>query len=179
MNSAQRAVILGIIAMAIVITASNILVQYPINDWLTWGHFTFPITFLVADVVNRKFNAMRARSVAYAGFLFAVVLSFWLATPRIALASGVAFIIGQLTDISIFDRLRAKNWWHAPLISSCIASTLDTAFFYGIAFIGTGLPWITWAIGDYAVKLFTAVCLLPLFFLITNRKWSRSKSETG
>jgi len=157
--------------MAVIITASNLLVQHPINDWLTWGHFTFPITFLVADVVNRKLNASRARSVAYAGLIFAVFLSFWLATPRIALASGVAFIIGQLTDISIFDRLRNRNWWQAPLISSGFASTLDTAFFYGIAFVGTGLPWITWALGDYAVKLFTAFCLLPVFYYLTSRNW--------
>ncbi len=178
MNSATRGVILGIIVMAVVITVSNILVQYPINDWLTWGHFTFPITFLVADVVNRKFNAVRAKSVAYVGFIFAVVLSFWLAHARIALASGLAFLIGQLTDITIFDRLRHRNWWQAPLISSAIASTIDTAFFYGIAFFGTGLPWVTWALGDYAVKLFTAFCLLPLFYLISNRTWSKSKPST-
>ena len=92
--------------MATVVTASNILVSYPINDWLTWGAFTFPIAFLVADVVNRHFGPSRARTVAYAGFALAVALSLWLATPRIALASGGAFIIGQLADIAIFNHLR-------------------------------------------------------------------------
>ena len=153
--------------MAAVITVSNILVGYPINDWLTWGHFSFPVTFLIADIVNRLLGASRARSVAYAGFVVAVVLSFWLASPRIALASGMAFITGQLVDISIFDRLRKRNWWHAPLISSGFASTVDTVLFYGIAFAGTGLPWTTWALGDYGVKLATAVFLLLPFYVLT------------
>lgn len=158
--------------MAAVITASNILVGYPINDWLTWGHFSFPISFFVADLVNRRLGASNARIVAYAGFAVAVVLSFWLASPRIALASGSAFIIGQLTNIGIFDRLRHRNWWHAPFISSSIASTVDTVIFYTIAFAGTGLPWVTWSIGDYGVKLVSAVFLILPYFFITKRLWS-------
>ncbi len=161
----------GIIAMAVVITVSNILVGYPINNWLTWGHFSFPVTFLVADLTNRRLGAARARTVVYVGFAVAVLLSFWLATPRIALASGSAFIIGQLTNIEIFDRLRHRNWWHAPLISSSIASTIDTIIFYGIAFAGTGLPWITWSLGDYAVKLVCALFLILPYFIITKRLW--------
>ena len=168
----NRAVISGIAAMAVVITASNILVGYPINDWLTWGHFTFPVTFLVADVINRRLGASQARNVAYAGFFVAVVLSYWLASPRISLASGTAFIVGQLVNIAIFNRLRYRNWWHAPLISSTIASTIDTALFYAVAFGGTGLPWVTWALGDYGVKILTAVFLLLPFFVITNRLWT-------
>ncbi|MDE0310393.1 MAG: queuosine precursor transporter [Acidiferrobacterales bacterium] len=167
-----RGIAIGIVAMGTVITISNVLVQYPINDWLTWGHFSFPITFLIADLLNRKLGPSHARIVAYAGFVAAVMLSIWLATPRIALASGLAFISGQLTDIAVFHRLRKLKWWRAPLISSSIASTVDTIIFYSIAFAATGMPWITWAIGDYAVKLLTAVFLLLPFFVITNRIWS-------
>ena len=164
----------GIVSMAVVITLSNILVGYPINDWLTWGHFSFPVTFLVADVINRRLGPAKARSVAYAGFFFAAVLSYWLASPRIALASATAFIVGQLINISIFNRLRRRYWWQAPLVSSTIASTIDTLIFYSIAFAGTGAPWLTWAVGDYAVKIITAVFLLLPFFLITDRLWTRS-----
>ena len=169
-----RGLIIGIVAMAAVITVSNILIGYPINEWVTWGHFSFPIVFFVTDLVNRRLGASNARTVAYAGFAVAIVLSFWLASPRIALASGSAFIIGQLTNIGIFDRLRHRNWWHAPLISSSIASTVDTVIFYTIAFAGTGLPWITWSIGDYAVKLGSAVFLILPYFVITKRLWSDS-----
>ena len=178
-STQYREIFAGIIAMAAVITISNILVQYPINDWLTWGHFSFPVTFLIADLVNRRLGPSRARSVAYTGFVVAVVLSVWLATPRIALASGLAFLSGQLTDITIFHRLRKAKWWRAPLISSSIASTVDTAIFYSVAFAGTGLPWMTWALGDYAVKLLSAVFLLLPFFLITNRMWSNRNPEPG
>ena len=161
---------LGIAAMAAVVTSSNILVGYPINDWLTWGAFSFPVAFLVTDLVNRHFGPERARKVAYAGFALAVLLSFWLATPRIALASGAAFLIGQLADIAIFDRLRQLKWWKAPLASSSIASAADTAVFFSIAFAGTGLPWITWGIGDYAVKLFVAVSMLIPFYALMGRR---------
>ncbi len=175
----SRAAGLAIVVMAAVITASNILVQHPINDWLTWGHFTFPITFLVTDVINRRLGARQARSVAYSGFIVAVVLSFWLATPRIALASGSAFIFGQLINIGIFSILRRRMWWCAPLISSIIASTADTAVFYGLAFYQSGLPWITWALGDYAVKIMTAVFLLLPFFIITNRLWTNAEASAS
>ena len=178
-RTSRRRLVLGITAMAAVITASNILVGYPINDWLTWGHFSFPISFFITDLVNRRLGATEARTVAYAGFGVAVVLSFWLATPRIALASGSAFIIGQLTNIGIFDRLRHRNWWHAPLISSSIASTVDTIIFYGIAFAGTGLPWLTWAVGDYAVKLSCALFLILPYFVVTKRLWSKEPGHSS
>ncbi len=155
--------------MTAVITTSNVLLSYPINDWLTWGHFSFPVTFLITDLINRRLGAWCARQVAYCGFAAAVVLSFWLATPRIALASGSAFIIGQLINIAIFDQLRHRNWWHAPLVSSSIASTIDTVLFYSIAFAGTGLPWLTWSLGDYVVKITAAVILILPYFIITKR----------
>lgn len=172
-----RAVLLGILAMALVISVSNFLVQYPINDWLTWGHFSFPVTFFVADLVNRRLGASRARTVAYVGFILAVVVSYWLASPRIAVASGSAFIIGQLINIGVFDRLRDRNWWHAPFISSSIASTVDTIVFYGIAFAGTGLPWVTWSIGDYAVKLASALFLILPYFIVTRQFWSSDEED--
>lgn len=157
---------LGIVAMAVVVTVSNIAVQYPINDWLTWGALTYPVAFLVTDLTNRRLGASAARNVVYAGFAFAVVLSIWLATPRIALASGAAFLVAQLLDVSIFDRLRNATWWQAPLISSTIASALDTVLFFSLAFAATGLPWITWAVGDFGVKIVVALALLIPFRLL-------------
>lgn len=157
---------LGIAAMAVVVTVSNVAVQYPINDWLTWGALTYPIAFLVTDLTNRSLGASSARKVVYVGFAFAVALSIWLATPRIALASGTAFLVAQLLDISIFNRLRQATWWRAPLISSTIASVLDTALFFSLAFAATGLPWVTWAIGDFAVKIAVALVLLIPFRLL-------------
>lgn len=154
-------------AMVVVVVASNWLVQYPINDWLTWGAFTYPFSFLVTDLTNRRFGPQRARVVVYVGFALAVVLSLAVATPRIALASGGAFLAAQLLDIAIFDRLRRQSWWRAPLISSLVASALDTAIFFGIAFAGEDVPWITWALGDYGVKVaLAALALSPYRVLI-------------
>lgn len=156
---------LGAVAMVAVVTISNIAVQYPINDWLTYGALTYPIAFLVTDLTNRGLGVIPARRVVYAGFAMAVILSIWLATPRIALASGAAFLVAQLLDIVVFDRLRRAAWWRAPLISSTLASALDTALFFSLAFAGTGLPWVTWAIGDYGVKIAVALALLIPFRL--------------
>jgi len=153
-------------AMVVVVVASNVLVQYPINDWLTWGAFTYPAAFLVTDLTNRRFGVAAARRVAIAGFLVAVVLSIWLATPRIALASGTAFLTAQLLDVTLFDRLRRRPWWQAPLASSTLASIWDTAVFFSLAFAGTGLPWITWGIGDLGAKLTMALALLLPFRLL-------------
>ena len=167
-TSSTAGMAIGIAAMVIVVTVSNIAVQYPINDWLTWGALTYPIAFLVTDLTNRSLGTGAARKVVYAGFALAVGLSIWLATPRIALASGTAFLVAQLLDISIFDRLRKSSWWLAPLVSSALASTLDTAIFFSLAFAATGLPWITWAIGDYGVKITVAlVLLIPFRILMT------------
>ena len=155
-----RFLALPIFAMVVVVVASNVLVQYPINDFLTWGAFTFPVAFLVTDLTNRRLGAGRARRVVYVGFLIGAALSIVLAGPRIGGASAAAFLAGQLLDIAIFDRLRRMAWWQAPLASSVFASAVDTALFFCLAFAGTGLPWITLGIGDFAVKLAMAAILL-------------------
>ena len=160
----RRGVALGVLAMAVIVTTANITVQFPINDWLTWGAFTYPVSFLVTDLCNRAMGPRNARQVVYAGFVVAVVLSALLATPRIAIASGGAFLVAQLLDVQIFDRLRAaRRWWAPPLVSSSVASALDTALFFSIAFAGTDLPWVTLALGDYAVKLVLALVMLVPF----------------
>ena len=157
---------LAVTAMTLVVVASNILVQYPVNDWLTWGAFTYPVAFLVTDLANRRLGPAAARRVVYIGFALAVVCSAVLATPRIAIASGTAFLAAQLLDVLVFDRLRRGNWWRAPLVSSVLGSTLDTALFFTLAFAATGLPWIGWAIGDLAVKLTVALAMLLPFRLM-------------
>jgi uncharacterized PurR-regulated membrane protein YhhQ (DUF165 family) len=155
--------ILALIAMTAVVTASNWLVQFPINDVLTWGAITYPFSFLITDLTTRLQGPERARRVVWVGFALAVLLSIWLATPRIALASGAAFLAGQLLDIQLFQRLRAGSWWRAPLVSSTMGSIVDTALFFTLAFAGTGLPWVTLALGDLAVKLLLAVLALAPF----------------
>ena len=160
----SRGIITGIVAMAVIVVASNVLVQYPINDWLTWGAFTYPVAFLVTDLTNRALGPAKARQVVYAGFTLAVILSIVLADPRIALASGTAFLVAQLLDVRIFDRLRERGgWWTAPLVSSTTASVVDTALFFSIAFAGTGLPWVTWGVGDFAAKMCVALAMLIPF----------------
>jgi uncharacterized PurR-regulated membrane protein YhhQ (DUF165 family) len=164
--STLRPVWPGILAMAVIVTASNILVAFPINAWLTWAAFTYPVAFLVTDLTNRRLGPGPARRVVYAGFLLGLVLSLALAGWRIALASGSAFLVAQLMDVALFHRLRAGRWWRAPLVSSSVASAVDTALFFGIAFAGTGVPWVTLAIGDYGVKLAVALALLVPFRLL-------------
>jgi uncharacterized PurR-regulated membrane protein YhhQ (DUF165 family) len=149
--------------MTVIVAASNWLVQFPINDFLTWGAITYPFSFLVTDLTTRLSGPERARHVVYAGFALAVLLSIWLATPRIALASGTAFLAGQLLDIRVFQRLRAGSWWRAPLVSSAAGSVVDTALFFSLAFAGTDLPWVTLALGDLGVKLLLAVLALAPF----------------
>ncbi len=156
-----HSLLLPIMAMIVIVVASNILVQYPINDFLTWGALTYPVAFFVTDLTNRRFGAPAARRVVYAGFLLAVLASYFLATPRIALASGLAFLCAQLLDVAVFDRLRRQpRWWAAPLFSSSVASAFDTALFFAIAFAGTTVPWVTLGIGDYGVKLALALIML-------------------
>ncbi len=157
---------IAIAAMAAIVALSNVAVQYPINDWLTWGALTYPASFLITDLTNRRFGPSRARIVVYVGFACAVALSFWLATPRIALASGTAFLVAQLMDVAVFDKLRRLPWWQAPLVSSGVASVVDTALFFSLAFAGTGLPWVTWGIGDLGVKFAMAALLLLPFRLL-------------
>ena len=148
--------------MLIVITSSNYLVQYPINDWLTWGAFTFPVAFLVTDLTNRAVGATAARRVAWTGFAIAVLVSMALAPWRIAVASGVAVILGQLLDIVAFNKLRSGSWWKAPLIGSAVASVVDTSLFFFLAFAGSDMDWTMLAAGDLGVKwLMAAVLLAP------------------
>ena len=167
--------LLPIAAMMAVIGVSNVAVQHAINDWLTWGAFTYPLAFLVTDLTNRAHGPGRARTVAYVGFPFGMGLSIILAVAadiplwdgvRVALASGFAFICAQLFDIALFHRLRRGLWWRAPLVSSLSASALDTAIFFSAAFALTGLPWVTWALGDFAIKVGMAAVLLIPFRLL-------------
>jgi hypothetical protein len=152
-----------IATMVAVVTISNVLVQFAINEWLTWAAFTYPVSFLVTDLSNRKFGPALARRVVYSGFAVAVVLSAMLASPRIAFASGTAFLAAQLLDVYVFDRLRRRTWWQPPLLSSLLASALDTALFFSIAFAGTDVPWVTLAMGDLAVKVAMAAAMLLPF----------------
>lgn len=150
-----------IVAMAALVVLSNYTVQFPINDWLTWGALTYPVTFLVTDLTNRALGPARARVVVLVGFVLAVALSIWLATPRIALASGLAFLVAQLLDIAAFNRFRRTDaWWAAPLAGSIVGSVLDTFLFFSIAFQGTDMPWVTLALGDLGVKGAMALLLL-------------------
>ena len=188
----------AVLAMAAVVTASNYLVQFPVEaslgaitlaDILTWGAFTYPVAFMVNDLTNRHFGPAAARVVVLVGFAIAVVWSIFLASPRIAIASGSAFLIAQFLDVSIFDRLRAGKWWHAPLISSVLGAVIDTVLFFGIAFaaafafldtglglddgslpfatpflsVGPDVPlWVSLAVGDFLVKIaVTLVLLVP------------------
>jgi uncharacterized PurR-regulated membrane protein YhhQ (DUF165 family) len=164
-----RGIILGIAAMTVIVTVSNVAVQYQINDWLTWGALTYPVSFLVTDLTNRSLGVAAARRVVYVGFAVAVVLSIAAAGPRIAAASGLAFLLAQLLDITIFDRLRRAAWWRAPLISSALASALDTAVFFSLAFAGTAVPWVTLGLGDYGVKLAMALVMLLPFRMLMAR----------
>ncbi|MEM7438074.1 MAG: queuosine precursor transporter [Pseudomonadota bacterium] len=145
----QRGFILGVLAMATVVVASNILVQFFVGNWLTWGAFTYPVAFLVTDVMNRLYGAAAARRIVFFGFVVGVICSLIgtqvmidiapdfsapAVTLRIAIGSGLAFLVAQLTDVLVFDRLRQGSWWRAPVVSSIIGSSLDTALFFTIAF---------------------------------------------
>lgn len=154
------------LAMAVVVVSSNWLVQFPINDWLTYGAFTYPFAFLVSELTNRRAGPQAARRVAWLGFALAVCISMWLAPVRIAAASGLAFLCSQLLDISIFNRLRRQSWWRAPLFASVLASVLDTTIFFSCAFAGTDMPWRSLALGDLSLKLTMAVFLLMPFRLL-------------
>jgi len=147
----DRSLLPGIAAMAAIVVASNVLVQFLVGDWLTWGAFTYPFAFLVTDLTNRLHGARRARIVVLAGFATGLLCSAIgtqiegafgpLVSPRVAVGSGVAFLTAQLVDVAVFDRLRAGSWWRAPLVSSFVGSALDTGLFFAIAFSGT-LAWI-------------------------------------
>lgn len=149
-----------IAAMALVIVLSNVLVQHPINDWLTWGAFSYPLVFLVSDLTNRALGPQAARRVAWTGFAIAVLVSLLLAPWRIAVASGAAFLFSQLMDVAVFNRWRQSSWWKAPFAGNLVASVVDTGVFFFLAFAGSGMDWLSLAAGDLAVKALLATLLL-------------------
>lgn len=153
------------VAMVCIVVSANILVQFPINNWLTWGALTYPISYLITDWSNRWYGVKAAHKVVWLGFVMAVILSAILATPRIALASGMAFLVSQLMDVGIFNRLRDRAWWQPPLFSSVLGSLVDTLLFFGLAFYATAVPWVTLALGDYLVKVGIALALLAPYRL--------------
>jgi uncharacterized integral membrane protein (TIGR00697 family) len=204
MNIMKSSYLPGILAMAAIVLASNILVQFLFGNWLTWGAFTYPLAFLVTDIMNRVYGVAAARRVVFAGFVTGVICSLIgtqimgefgpLVTLRIALGSGLAFLVAQLMDVAIFDRLRAGAWWRAPVVSTLVGSSLDTALFFTIAFsaslsflepandvswAGDILPilghgpeaplWVSLAIADWLVKLALALIALVPFRLITRK----------
>ena len=164
--------------MALVVALSNYLVQFPINyfdlkDLLTYGAFSYPIAFLITDLSNRRYGKNTAKKIVYLGFAFGVFLTFYFSTNfsnlisiRIATGSGVAFLIAQLIDVNIFDRLRKKIWFAAPLTSSLVGSSIDTFLFFSISFYGTGINWITLSFGDLFVKILVALIMLIPFRLL-------------
>ena len=165
--------------MGAIVVASNYLVQFPIkyfglSEILTYGAFSYPITFLITDLANRAYGKIIARRVVYIGFVVGILLTLFVSTNftdiisiRIAIGSGVAFFIAQNLDVQIFDRLRRKSWYVAPLTSSTIGSITDTFLFFSIAFYASGVPWVTLALGDLIVKLIiTLVMLIPFRLLL-------------
>ena len=166
------------ILMGVVVLSSNYLVQFPINYYglseiLTYGAFSYPVAFLITDLANRFYGKFVARKIVYIGFFIGIIFTLLFSTDfadlisiRIAIGSGVAFITAQLLDIQIFDRLRKREWFIAPLTSSFIGSTVDTFLFFSISFYATGVPWITLSLGDLAVKLFVSLVMLIPFRIL-------------
>ena len=175
--------------MGLVVVLSNYLVQLPIqyfglNEILTYGAFSYPITFLITDLANRAYGKLVARKIVYIGFSIGVLLTLFVSTNfsdiisiRIAIGSGVAFFIAQNLDVQIFDTLRKKIWYAAPLVSSIIGSVTDTFLFFSIAFYATGIPWFTLALGDLLVKLFITLIMLIPFRLLINKIKDFSESS--
>ena len=171
----RRALVQATLAMAAVVLASNILVQFPINDWLTWGAITYPFAFLVSELANRAHGPGHARRIAWVGFAVAVAASLLLAPLRIAVASGAAFLCSQLLDIQVFDRLRRlRQWWIAPTCSTVFGSLVDTFVFFSVAFWHSSDPfmaehWVEIATVDYGVKLAVSLLLfVPLYGVLLN-----------
>jgi uncharacterized PurR-regulated membrane protein YhhQ (DUF165 family) len=164
-----RQIILPALAMAAIVLVSNLLVQFPLNAWLTWGAFSYPVAYFVTDVCNRIAGPQLARRVAWIGFAAGLACSALLAPMRIAVASGAAFIVSQLLDVAVFNRLRKQSWWKAPLLGSVAASIVDTSIFFSLAFAGTGFSWLHLAAGDLSVKLVMAVALLPPYRALVTR----------
>ncbi|MEL6312957.1 MAG: queuosine precursor transporter [Pseudomonadota bacterium] len=205
----EKAHFIGILAMAAIVVASNILVQFLYGQWLTWGAFTYPLAFLVTDIMNRVYGRVAARRVVLAGFAVGIVCSFIgtqivgefgpLVTLRIAMGSGLAFLTAQLLDIAIFNRLRESTWWRAPVVSSIIGSSVDTALFFTIAFsasltflepsndvswageilpllgMGPEMPlWVSLAVADWMVKMVLALIALVPFRIIVGSLTARA-----
>ena len=166
------------LAMGAVVLASNYLVQFPINYYgleeiLTYGAFSYPIAFLITDLANRSYGKMIARKIVYIGFAIGVIFTLLFSTNfadlisvRIAIGSGTAFLVAQLINTQIFDNLRKKEWFIAPLTSSIIGSTIDTFLFFSISFYATGVPWVTLSLGDLTVKILVALIMLIPFRLL-------------
>ena len=165
--------------MGLVVLASNYLVQFPVNYYglqnvLTYGAFSYPVAFLITDLANRSYGKIVARKIVYIGFIIGIFFTLFFSTNfsdlisiRIAIGSASAFIFAQLLDIQIFDHLRKKKWFIAPLTSSLAGSTIDTFLFFSISFYATGIPWFTLAIGDLAIKILVALIMLIPFRLLT------------
>jgi len=167
--------------MALIVVLSNYLVQFPVNylglkDLLTYGAFSYPVAFLITDLSNRRYGKNTAKKIVYLGFALGVFITLYFSTNysdlisiRIVIGSGTAFLVAQLIDVNIFDKLRNKIWFAAPLTSSLIGSTIDTFLFFSISFYGTGINWITLSFGDLFVKIFVALAMLVPFRLLLSR----------
>ena len=167
--------------MGVVVLFSNYLVQFPIkyyglDEILTYGALSYPIAFLITDLANRSYGKIIARKIVYIGFIIGISFTLLFSTNfadlisvRIAIGSGTAFLVAQLLDVQIFDKLRQKKWFVAPLTSSFIGSTVDTFLFFSISFYATGIPWFTLSLGDLAVKIFVALAMLIPFRLLLGR----------
>ena len=174
----NKSFILLSILMGVVVLSSNYLVQFPFNFYglseiLTYGAFSYPIAFLITDLANRSYGKFVARKIVYFGFFIGIGFTILFSTDfanfisiRIAIGSGVAFLVAQLLDVQIFDNLRKKKWFIAPLTSSIIGSVIDTFLFFSISFYGTSIPWFTLALGDLGVKIFVALMMLIPFRLL-------------
>ena len=164
--------------MGVIVLSSNYLVQFPIKHYgleeiLTYGAFSYPVAFLITDLANRSYGKIIARKIVYIGFVIGISFTLLFSTNftdlisvRIAIGSGTAFLVAQLLDVQIFDQLRKKKWFVAPLASSFIGSTVDTFLFFSISFYATGIPWFTLSLGDLAVKIFVALIMLIPFRLL-------------
>ena len=179
------------ILMGIVVVVSNFLVQFPfkyfgLGEILTYGAFSYPITFLITDLANRAYGKIVARKVVYFGFVIGILLTLIVSTNfndiisiRIAIGSGIAFFVSQNLDVQVFDKLRKKDWFIAPLTSSFFGSITDTFLFFSISFYSTGLPWVTLALGDFAVKLFITLIMLIPFRLLLYRIKDYTENSTS
>ena len=175
--------------MAVVVALSNYLVQFPVSyfglqNLLTYGAFSYPVAFLITDLANRKYGKNIAKRIVYLGFALGIFLTFYFSTNysdlisiRIAIGSGTAFLISQLIDVNIFDKLRKKVWYIAPLTSSLVGSAIDTFLFFSISFYGTGINWVTLSFGDLFVKIFVALAMLIPFRLLLSHVQENSITE--